>query len=149
MIITICASVDFTPTIIKVKKELEDFGWKVNTPFFTEKIINGELSYEEFVEIKNTKGDIELREAESTDMIKRYWDFIKSSDAILIINMEKKGIANYIGGSVLMEMGFAYGHEKKIYLYNPIPEKSERIHYLDEILDMHPIVINGDLSKIE
>jgi hypothetical protein len=149
MIITICASVDFTPTIIKVKKELEKRGWTVNIPFFTEKIIKGDLSFEEFLEIKNNKGDIELREAEATDMIKRYWDFIKASDAILVINMEKKGIINYIGGSVLMEMGFAYGHGKKIYLYNSIPEKSERIHYLDEIMDMHPIVINGDLSKIE
>jgi hypothetical protein len=48
-----------------------------------------------------------------------------------------------------MEMGFAYGHGKKIFLYNPIPEKSERIHYVDEIRDMKPIIIYGDLSQIK
>ncbi len=45
-------------------------------------------------------------------------------------------------------MGFAYGQGKKIYLYNPIPEKSEKMHYVDEIKEMKPIIINGDLSKI-
>jgi len=45
-------------------------------------------------------------------------------------------------------MGFAYRHDKKIYLYNDLPVKSERMHYLDEIIDMKPIVINGDLNKI-
>jgi hypothetical protein len=48
-----------------------------------------------------------------------------------------------------MELGFAYGFGKTIYLYNPIPEKSERIHYTDEIIAMKPIVINGNLAEIK
>ncbi|MEI6835838.1 MAG: hypothetical protein WCK59_03310 [Candidatus Falkowbacteria bacterium] len=106
------------------------------------------MSYEEFLKIKAEAGDILLRELESVDMIKRYWNFIKNSDAILVLNLTKKGIDNYIGGSTLMEMGFAYGHDKKIFLYNQIPERSERIHYVDEIIDMKPIALNGDLEKI-
>lgn len=47
-----------------------------------------------------------------------------------------------------MEMGFAYGHGKKIYLCNPIPERSERMHYIDEIMDMKPIIIDGNLDHI-
>lgn len=47
-----------------------------------------------------------------------------------------------------MEMGFAYGHDKKIFLFNPIPKRSERIHYIDEIIDMKPVVINGNMEKI-
>ena len=148
MIITICSSIDFTPKIIEIKKELEKAGHTVNIPYYTQKIIDGDLTYEEFIKIKEEQGDILLREAESTDMIKRYWDFIKNSDSILVLNLTKKGIDNYIGGSTLMEMGFAYGHGKKIYLYNSMPERSERIHYLDEILDMKPILLNGNLSKI-
>jgi len=148
MKITICSSVDFTPKIIEIKKSLESMGHSINIPYFTEMIISGKLSFEKYLSEKENGGDISLRQKQATDMIRRYWDFIKDSDAILVLNLEKKDIKGYIGGSTLMEMGFAYGHKKKIYLYNPIPEKSERIHYTDEIIDMKPVVINGDLSKI-
>lgn len=148
MKITICSSVDFTPKIIEVKNYLESLGYEVNIPYFTQMIIDGELTLEKYLEEKKNNGDIFLRDKQPVDMIKRYWDFIKDSDAILVINLTKKGIDGYIGGSTLMEMGFAYGHGKKIFLYNPIPEKGEMMHYIDEIKDMEPIVINGDLSKI-
>ena len=149
MIITICSSVDFSPQIIKLKQKLEGLGHKVNIPFITEKILSGAISQEEFLRIKAESGDIGLRQSETTDMIRRYWDFIQNSDAILVLNLSKKGIDSYIGGSVLMEMGFAYGWNKKIFLFNPIPEKSERIHYVDELLDLKPIVISGNLSLIK
>ena len=148
MKITICASVDFTPKIKEVKESLEKRGWEVNIPYVSEMIINGKLFLEDCLREKGLSGDIEIRRAQKVDMIRRYWEFIKNSDAILIVNESKKGIDGYIGGSVLIEMGFAYGHNKKIYLYNDLPIRSERIHYLDEIIDMKPIVINGDLNKI-
>ena len=145
MKITICSSVDFTPKIIEVKNSLEKMGHVVNIPYFTTKILNGEMRFEDYLAAKEN-GDFNPRQEQPVDMIERYWEFIKTSDAILVLNLEKKGIKNYIGGSTLMEMGFAYGFGKKIYLYNPIPERSERIHYVDEIMDMDPIVLNGDLS---
>lgn len=123
-------------------------GHTVNIPYFTTMILNGEMKFEEYLKAKEN-GDFDLRQKQPVDMIKRYWDFIKNSDAILVLNLEKKGIKNYIGGSTLMEMGFAYGFGKKIYLYNSIPERSERIHYVDEILDMDPVVIDGDLGRIK
>jgi hypothetical protein len=150
MKITICSSVDFTPQIIDVKKKLENMGYSVNIPFFTEKVIRGEMKFEDYMREKQMgNGDISLRQKQVTDMIKRYWNFIKDSDAILVLNLEKKGIQNYIGGSTLMEMGFAYGHNKKIFLFNSIPDRSERMHYVDEIIDMDPIVISGDLNMLK
>ena len=150
MVTTICSSVDFTPQIIEIKKELETMGHTVNIPFFTTKIMNGEISYKEYMENKQkNNGDILLRQGESVDTFKRYWNFIKDSDAILVVNLDKKGIKNYIGGNTLIEMGFAYGHDKKIFLFNPIPDRGERMHYVDEIIDMEPIVINGDLNLIK
>ncbi len=149
MIITICASIDFSPKIIEVKKALEDLGHQVNIPYFTEKIINSVILYEDFIAEKEENGDILLRQGAKIDMIKRYWEFIKNSDGILVLNINKKGTESYIGGSTLMEMGFAYGHNKKIFLFNKIPSKSERIHYVDEIIDMKPCVINQDLSQIK
>ncbi len=148
MVITICSSVDFTPKIKEIREILENKGWKVNIPYVSQKIIDGLLSYEDFLKTKESSGDISIRKDQNVDLIKRYWDFIKNSDAILVLNLDKKGIAGYVGGSTLMEMGFAYGHGKKIYLFNNIPARSERIHYVDEIMDMKPIVINSDLDKI-
>lgn len=149
MEITICSSVEFTPQIIDIKNQLEKNGCKVNIPLLTQRILNQELSFEDYLSSRQTHGgDINLRQSEKIDLIKRYWDFIKSSDAILVINEEKKGIKNYIGGNTLMEMGFAYGHNKFIFLYNPIPERSERMHYVDELINMNPTIINKDLNIV-
>lgn len=149
MTITICASVDFTPDIIRIKKELEKLNHHINIPYYSQKIMNGEISYRKYMQIKKRNGDTLLRKAESTDMIKRYWNLIKNSDAILVLNMSKKGINNYIGGNTLMEMGFAYGFNKKIFLFNPIPQNNERMHYIDEIIDMKPIVLNRNLTILK
>lgn len=148
MMITICSSVDFTPQLLEIKKTLEAKGYQVNIPFFSQQIEKGELTMDKYLSTKEQGGDISLREHEEVDFFRRYWDFIKSSDAILVLNLEKKGIKGYIGGNTLMEMGFAYGQGKKIYLYNPIPARSERMHYVDEIIDLKPIVINGNLDLL-
>src|SRR2546423_1170661 len=79
MTITICSSVDFTPKIIEVKKKLEAMDHAVNIPYFTEMVMNGEMSFEEYLENKEKGGDISLRQKQATDMIRRYWDFIRNS----------------------------------------------------------------------
>ncbi|MFA6047884.1 MAG: hypothetical protein WCV59_03715 [Parcubacteria group bacterium] len=78
------------------------------------------------------------------DVIKWYYDAIGKSDAVLVCNFEKNGIAGYIGGNVLMELAFAHVLNKKKFLLNDIPE----VGHKDEIRAMQPIVIGGDLSKI-
>jgi len=77
--------------------------------------------------------------------IKRYHNAIVHSDAILVLNFDKRDIPNYIGCNTLMEIGFAYTADKKIFLLNPIPDQP---YILDEITAMDPIVIHGDLSLI-
>jgi hypothetical protein len=149
MIITICSSVDFTPEIIKIKNELEKRGDVVNIPYFTQMIIDGKMTFEQYMQAKGNDGDILLREIQGVDMIKRYWDFIENSDAVLVLNLEKKGISGYIGGSVLMEMGFAHVQKRKIFLYNVIPERSERMHYVDEIIDMKPEALDGNVDGLK
>lgn len=78
------------------------------------------------------------------DLIRWYYNSIFNSDAVLIVNLEKNRIKNYIGGNTLLEMGFAHVLNKRIFLLNDIPD----ISYRDEILAIQPIVINGDLNKI-
>ena len=75
-----------------------------------------------------------------------HYKHILESDAVLIVNGEKYGIQNYIGGNVLMEMGQAYVNHKKIFFLNGMPSG---LNYMDEIEAMDPICLNGDLSRIE
>ena len=70
---------------------------------------------------------------------------ILGSDAVLIVNGEKHGIKNYIGGNVLMEMGQAYVNYKKIFFLNNMPSG---LSYMDEIEAMDPICLFGDLNNI-
>lgn len=65
-------------------------------------------------------------------------------DAVLTLNFEKNGQKNYIGGATFLELYDAFILNKKIFLYNDIPEG---ILY-DEIHGFSPIVIDGDLAKI-
>ena len=71
---------------------------------------------------------------------------ILESDAVLIVNIEKNGIKNYIGGNVLMEMGQAYVNNKKIYFLNDMPTS---LPYMDEIEAMNPICLHGSLTNID
>ncbi|MBL7206632.1 MAG: hypothetical protein ISS36_03470 [Candidatus Aenigmarchaeota archaeon] len=143
MKIIICSSIDFTYEIDKASKKLKEKGHDVHIPFTANRILNGELTLEEYKNEKRECGDEAFRKVQS-DPIKRYYKTIGESDIVLVINVEKKGIKGYIGGNTLLEMGFAHVLGKKIFLLNDIPDMS----YTDEIKAMQPIVLNGDLSKI-
>lgn len=79
---------------------------------------------------------------------KLHYKAILESDAILIVNDEKRGVANYIGGNVLIEIGQAYVNDKKIFFLNGMPT-SDKITYLDEIVAMNPICLEGDLENVK
>lgn len=79
------------------------------------------------------------------DYIRYHYNEIAKSDAILVLNFDKNGIKNYIGGNTLMELGFAHVLNKKIFPLNPIP----KMPYSDEIEAVRPIVLDGDLAKIK
>lgn len=78
------------------------------------------------------------------DFIREHFKKIEVADAILILNYEKKGIPGYIGGNTFLEMGYAFGLDKKVYLLYPVPD----MDYMTEMHAIQPTVINGDLSLI-
>jgi len=132
MKITICGSMAFAKEILEIKQKLEKQNHIVVIPANTDKYAQG------IINIENKWEKLEL------DVFRTYFEEIKKTDAILIINKDKNNIKNYIGGNSLIEMAFAHVLNKKIFLLNPIPQMS----YSDEIEAMTPIVINKDLSKI-
>lgn len=78
--------------------------------------------------------------------LKVHYQHILESDGVLIVNLEKNGIKNYIGGNVLIEMGQAYVNNKKIFFLNGLPSN---LPYLAEIECMDPICLNGNLAVIK
>ena len=77
-------------------------------------------------------------------MIKHSEDVINGVDAVLVVNYDKNGQKNYIGGATFLEIYDAFRLNKKIFFVNPIPEGMLK----DELVGFSPIVVGDDLSKI-
>ncbi|MDD3487231.1 MAG: hypothetical protein PHF35_02550 [Candidatus Moranbacteria bacterium] len=91
------------------------------------------------------KERIKLYQKYNKDAIREFWNAMQKANAVLVLNLDKNGEKNYIGGNTFLEIGFAHILNQKIFLYNPIPEIP---YYKTEIIAMKPIVINRDLSLI-
>ncbi|MFA4873528.1 MAG: hypothetical protein WC659_06415 [Patescibacteria group bacterium] len=92
------------------------------------------------------KEAVKIYQKNNLDAIREFWHMMQGADAVLVINMDKNGVKNYIGGNTLMEIGFAHVLNQKIFLYNPIPDIP---YYKSEIEAVKPIIIHGDLSLVK
>lgn len=137
MTITICGSMEFHEEMRRVKKQLEDLGFITLVPKSIE--LMDTIGY-----VHPTIDEARIDAKIQHDFIREHFRKIEKSDAILVVNYDKKGIPYYIGGNTFLEIGLAYWLGKKIYLLHPIPE----MEYKTEMHAMQPIVLNGDLSKI-
>jgi len=152
MIITICSTIKFWPQILEVKKQLEEMGHEVLIPPHEVKNEAGDfIPVEEYYELRRKMmvkdgkehGWIWQRKKEAMNS---HFEKVEKADVILVLNYEKNGVANYIGGNVLLEIGLAFWLNKPIYLINPIPIE---LSYTEELKGMQPIIINGDLNLIK
>jgi hypothetical protein len=80
-----------------------------------------------------------------SEMMKMHEPKVKKNDAILVLNLDKNGVSNYIGGATFMEIVKAWELNKKIFLYNDITDNV----FKDELIGINPKIINQDLSKIK
>jgi len=136
MKIVICGSMTASKEMVEVEKKLRALGHEIVLPEFTH-----EYAIMDTIDKMHTES---ARNKVEYDLIRGYFEKIKSSDAILIVNVEKKEIKGYIGGNSFLEMGFAFVLNKPIYLLHEIPD----VGYRDEIEAMSPIILSGDFSKI-
>jgi len=137
MIISICGSMQFHEEMSRIQKELETSGHTALVPKSIE--LMETIGY-----IHPTIDEAKVAAKIQHDFIKEHFRKIEKSDAILVLNFDKKGIKNYIGGNTFLEIGLAYWLGKKIYLLNPVPE----MDYVTEIRAMQPTILNGNLSRI-
>lgn len=136
-------SLDFSVEVLDIKKKLEEKGHVISLCYSVNRIKTGDFSVEEVLDLKE-KGSFSDYTI-SKDLIRWNWDRLQKDEAILVINLSKKNIENYIGGNTFLEMGFAYVSNKKIFLWNNIPD----MLYTDEIKAMQPVVINRDIDLIK
>lgn len=140
MKITICGSITFKKEMVDFKRKLGQLGHEAIISPVIEELASGK-NPELLAKIEKDHGQAKIEGG----YIKWYYNAIVNSDAILVLNFDKNDIKNYIGGNTLMEMGFAHVNNKKIFLLNPAPDE---LSYKEEIKAMQPIMINGDLTKI-
>jgi len=141
MIITICGSAYFNLKVKELRDELTKRGHTTYSSAWTD------LAIKEIEARKNNREKFinELK----PKLIFEHFDKILDSDAILVVNQDKNGIENYIGGNTFAEIMFAYYYKKKIFFLNPIPRHDMFSHMMDELEVVKPIIINGNLDLIE
>ena len=140
MKIALCGSLNFGEKAFnEVKERLVSMNHEVLLPASIEKF------GPKIDEIKNNK---KLYLSIAPDFIRKHFNKVADSDAILVINMERHGIKNYIGGNTFAEMMVAFYLNKKIFLLNPIPIDEKLSFLRDEIEAVKPIVLNDNLDLI-
>ncbi len=144
MKIVICNSACYINEALEAKRKLEERGHEARTHPTRVKVRGEEVDVREYYKLRKNGWDDEIEQLKC-DLMKKHFDMIKESDAVLILNLDKDGKKNYMGGNSLLEMGLAFALNKKVFMLNPIPED---LSYTEEIKGMKPIVLNGDLGEI-
>jgi len=137
MKIGIIGSMQFTDKMLEVKNKLQQLEHEA---FLTD--LHKSMIGKNDEEIERIK----LDQKYNKDAIREFWRIMQGADAVLVLNFDKNGIKNYIGGNTLMEIGFAHVLNQKIFLWNPVPDMP---YCKTEIEAVKPVIINGDLTIIK
>ena len=110
MNIVICGSIDFTYKIKEVADVLLKQGHKIEIPFYSQKILNGEISLEEFLRVKKENGDMGFRKNSKEDLIKRGLVKLEGSGYIRVQEIEElvRGKVYVIDEQGYLQFGPAY-----------------------------------------
>jgi len=137
MKIGIISSMRNTEKMVEIKEKLNSIGHTAFITAFHPEFIGKSSEEKDQIKKMQRGGDI--------DTIREFWDLMQGADSVLVLNLEKDGFPNYVGANTLMEIAFAHVLKQKIFFYNPLPDNP---YCREELEAVHPIIINGDLSKI-
>lgn len=139
MKILIICSKKFYPRIKDIKETLESNNHEI---FLPNTYDNPKLEEEMWNQGEEAHKEFKAR------MFKASEEKIKNVDAVLVLNFDKEKdgllLKNYIGGATFLEMYDAFRMNKKIFMYNDIPDGM----LYDEICGFDPIIINGNLDLV-
>ena len=139
MKIAIIGSMKFTQEMLATEKKLRELGHDANIPLGVEP----HLSDGTFVD--NLEDNLAF--CIEHNVMRRNFQQVAESDAVVVLNYKRNGVEGYIGISALMEMAIAHFLKKKIFLMRATPKMSHA-RWAHEVAIMQPTVINDDLKKI-
>lgn len=141
-IVTICSSANFYKQAGEIQDKLSKQNLEAVIPAAALKMKeSGDYEVEHYKTWFADANDYHKKAA----LMRAHFDRIAEGDAILVLNFEKHGVTNYIGGNVLMEMSLAFYLKKPIFILNDAPEHSA---YLEEIHGMQPVFLHGDVDAL-
>jgi|SRR3989344_7157873 len=114
--VVICGSMRFVDKMIEWRQRLESQGYSVDVPTLFD-----------FHKIRDEEGDLERFEEYKRVETKKHFEKVDAGDIILILNYDKDGKKNYIGGNTFAEISYAmalklcHGRDIEIYTVNPLP----------------------------
>ena len=145
MKIAICGSINFSKEILKTRDDLTKMGHEAFIP-------KSLLAFS----IKDAEGAEKLKSDRrkyineiKPEYTREHFGLIEKSDAILVVNIEKNGVKNYIGGATFAEIMVALYLGKKIFFLNPIPAGKNFSFMLDELEAAKPVILNGNIKAIK
>lgn len=141
-VITICSSATFYRQAVDIQDQLNKLDFDVIVPISATKMKeSGDFEVSHYKTWFADANDYHKK----ANLMRTHFAEVEKSDAILVLNYEKHGIQNYIGGNVLMEMSLAFWLNKPIFIINEIPEVST---FEEEIRGMEPILLHGDVEAL-
>ena len=140
--ITICSSVNFYRQAVDIQAQLEKLDFKVVIPTTATRMKeSGDFEVSHYKTWFADANDYHKKAA----LMREHFEKVEAGDAILVLNYEKHGVQNYIGGNVLMEMALAFYWKQPIFILNEIPEESA---FVEEIKGMTPVVLHGKVEDL-
>ena len=129
--IVICGSMAFHGRMLDQKRRLTEAGIETITPDADPRVI-------QMVQVEDWR---QLKRKASMRHIRRVRD--QKTFGILVMNLDKYGIHDYIGPNTFAEIAIAFAHYKQIYLFQNIPA-----FYQDELIAWGVVALNGRLSHL-
>lgn len=140
--ITICSSAAFYKHVVELEEQIEKLGLAVVVPDMAHQMkAANDYDVNHFKTWFANPGEYDKK----AKFMHGHFDKVAAGDAILVVNDEKHGIANYIGGNVLMEMALAFHLRKPIFILHDYPAETA---FDEEIHGMLPIILHNDISKL-
>ena len=126
---------NFYKEINSVKAKLEELGHEVVPPVLYGNLLADEMAY---AAGQDKYAEFRRKVIAGSDKA------IKSVDAVLCLNFDKGGTANYISSDMFSELLQAFEHKKQIFLWSYIPDGVLR----ESILAFKPVIIKRKVSTI-